>query len=978
MERLLLERLAVHLDPLSDKHCRLRALASARALIANPDSSDSTRCFTIDALIRSLDAHSGDPAFLRPALKLLGEAAVLHRPLAPSVIAALRPFLNGGKSLAADAIAVLACIAESSPEGGGEGGVSLLASVLDEDLVFSLASSPVSLVRSRILNLLVASTGRAQSSVSFLRPHLMLKVLLGHALDLYPLVRRAALDGIMAFCEVAGCDLDGSIIDCCYDRAVELFRDEDELVRSAAVRVVSKCGQMFAASKERMGNTERMDVIFVQLCSMARDMSVKVRIEAFLALGKVQLVAENVLLQSLSKKVLGIRSGSKTITKCSINESKFSLSAAGAFVHGIEDEFYEVRTIACKSLGMLATFSIQFADNALNLLMDMLNDDAEAVRLQTLQTLFHMATHDRLVVQEKHMDMFLGLLADISAVIRCAARKVLQLMMLPDIKTFKSAVDCLITNLETYPEEEEDIFSVLCFIGKNHGNFFTKLAKEFAQEEEEDIFSVLCFIGKNHGNFFTKLAKEFAQELAPSCGELSLDSPRVAAIVVLFISSSISNEHLTYNIPVAIFSYAVSLVGRISCSLGNAINRDSLMAYLCHHSEIPFSDTMLESEVADEICHSWSLHSVISEVKVKENILSVDEIATHPEHSQKDVEQTDEELMRSIQSILEKVVETWPLIKSHCAHEVRRMLRTCKEELEMITWNVTGSPCALLEFASQYVQIIQLIAEIWEKLQPKKSRIVGTMTLEFLLEKLNMSLRRMRYGFPGLSREVECHIIQLTLLGFVFRLCKVGACSNIMLKKLQAIILRDEFPSVEGSSKLSGFAKELLRSCAKEGTAETSQPFSIYKLLELFNLEQVPFAGRFRCIKAELQVFGNDSENPLPFVSGLPVGITFQITVHNISNSDRLWLRMAVGVSIQYVFLDSCQFTGRSEVRKFAVNTPFYATPKVPSFLLRACILMECPSENVTDLKKDRSGPKDDIFLLGEEIDVYLVKIDYR
>ena len=47
---------------------------------------------------------------------------------------------------------------------------------------------------------------------------------------------------------------------------------------------------------------------------------------------------------------------------------------------------------------------------------------------------------------------FLGLLADISAVIRCAARKVLQLMMLPDIKTFKSAVDCLITNLETYPE----------------------------------------------------------------------------------------------------------------------------------------------------------------------------------------------------------------------------------------------------------------------------------------------------------------------------------------------------------------------------------------------------------------------------------------------------------------------------------------------------------------------------------------------
>lgn len=100
------------------------------------------------------------------------------------------------------------------------------------------------------------------------------------------------------------------------------------------------------------------------------------------------------------------------------------------------------------------------------------------------------------------------------------------------------------------------------------------------------------------------------------------------------------------------------------------------MAYLCHHSEIPFSDTTLKLEVADEICHSWPLHNVISEVKLKENMLSVNEIATDLEHSQKDVEQTDEESLQSIQSILEKVVETWPLIKSHCTYEVRRTLRS--------------------------------------------------------------------------------------------------------------------------------------------------------------------------------------------------------------------------------------------------------------------------------------------------------------
>lgn len=54
---------------------------------------------------------------------------------------------------------------------------------------------------------------------------------------------------------------------------------------------------------------------------------------------------------------------------------------------------------------MLAIFSVRFADEALSLLMDMLNDDAEVVRLQTLETIFLMATYDHLKVQEKHMHM---------------------------------------------------------------------------------------------------------------------------------------------------------------------------------------------------------------------------------------------------------------------------------------------------------------------------------------------------------------------------------------------------------------------------------------------------------------------------------------------------------------------------------------------------------------------------------------------
>ena len=80
---------------------------------------------------------------------------------------------------------------------------------------------------------------------------------------------------------------------------------------------------------------------------MARDMSLKVRTEAFIALGKVRLVSEDVLVQSLSKKIQGSKNGGGSLI---VKESKFPLSsAAGAFVHGIEDEFHEVPTLLIKA-----------------------------------------------------------------------------------------------------------------------------------------------------------------------------------------------------------------------------------------------------------------------------------------------------------------------------------------------------------------------------------------------------------------------------------------------------------------------------------------------------------------------------------------------------------------------------------------------------------------------------------------------------
>lgn len=89
----------------------------------------------------------------------------------------------------------------------------------------------------------------------------------------------------------------------------------------------------------------------------------EVRVAAFDALGKIGVVSENILLQTLSKRVLGIAKDKKPLVQCSekgkslgrYDVKHFNVEAyvaAGAFVHGLEDEFYEVTSYSCRVLLM--------------------------------------------------------------------------------------------------------------------------------------------------------------------------------------------------------------------------------------------------------------------------------------------------------------------------------------------------------------------------------------------------------------------------------------------------------------------------------------------------------------------------------------------------------------------------------------------------------------------------------------------------
>ncbi|KAL4352960.1 hypothetical protein GQ457_06G005550 [Hibiscus cannabinus] len=924
-----------------------QALASLRSLVINPTTSDSTLSSVLDALTRSLQL-SRDSVILHHTLKLLTDLAARRPHLSPFALDLLRSdslFSSASPRLVGESLSAL---------------LSLTSTGNDID-----AARFVSLCLGPSVSLRLCLLRNAEKLV--VRESVLLAVFLGFTRDPFPYVRKEALDGLVKLCKNGDFD-DRDVIEGCYCRAVELLRDSENYVRSAAVHAVCEWGKLLVISSQDGNKQDLSDAVFIQLGGMVRDMSIEVRLEAFGALGKIGLISEDILLQTLCKKVLGTNKDKiyKPIEGLDIPAS----AVAGAFIHGLEDEFSEVRMSACFSLRTLIVFSLQFACEALKLMMDMLNDDSMIVRLQALDTIHHMATTDHLKVEKIDMHRFLSTLVDSSSVIRSVTRKILRLAKLPQFKLFKLCIDGLLGNLETYPQDEVD------------------------------VFSALFHIGRNHGKFTVHIIEEASPELEPTCGgKLGFDSTRVAAFLVLAISAPLSHEKDVGDIPPRIFSYAVTWIGRISYALSDIMNQEMLLAYLskCSRSsaislvDFNIKETLLtvEGDAPINLCSTvdspvgmpWKNSGGTSDFHHKKH-LGIGKSVVHAEYELGE----HSELRKDVNLIFKKVKDFWSLVLLGCTNEALKGIRACKEEAA--SFNKESPGCAgAVAFTLQYLRVIEKLAAVWEyRRLPKTFHPYRVENLELRFAKLDRRLREIRNRFIGLSKGEELQILELLLVALLLRLSKMEICCyDTTIKLLSSTVAHAEFLHKEGSTEPSNFIVEVKKSLHDVGSSSsgsTYKPLPFEKLLDSFSLQQFVLCGTPRYIHAELKVPGNDSENPLPFIPGLPASIPLAIALHNVSTESRCWLRISMSEeSTQFVFLDSnliCSGNRSSnEVREFTFVAPFYLTPKAISFTSSVSLGIECFSETV-DRVKVSGGPKCELTYLCPEKQIFLCKSSER
>ncbi|XP_028240544.1 protein SIEL isoform X3 [Glycine soja] len=851
----------------SEQPLSLRTLCTMRSLLLHPSTPQHTVSSILETLARSPSHH---------ALKLLSDAAALRPDLALSP-----PLLPSPQRLAVEALAI-----------------SLTRLNLDDTRFASLCFGASVPVRAWML--------RNAGAEFEVRHGLLLGVLLGFTKDPFPHVRASALEGLVGFCERGGESKDVGLVDACYRRAVRLLRDVDPSVRFSAVRVVASWGLMLAASNSDMKAYWSND-IFAKLCSMARDMNMKVRVEAFSGLRKMEMVSEDLLLQSLSKRVSGHGKQKETLgQRTSEQFVMLATNVAGALVHGLEDEFFEVRKSVCESLRTLTSLSSEFARKALDSLMDVLNDESEVVRLQSLETLHHMAINGRLKLLEKHLHM-----------------------------------------------DEADVFSTFSHLGRNHKKFVSLIIKDMFEEVETALE-----------------------------GNVEFNSARIAALLILSISAALLNADVG-RIPPVMFSYAVTFLGRIYNAFSDIMDRDALLACLCEKSRsTEYSATNINPGEGEQ---QFPLFEGDAPNFASNEVIG-SKIDSHITREQKEVANDQVEQQQSVYNevtnlinyILAKLPDMWPRIQSGHTNEVLRSLR-CLKELTTMKFDSLGSGDAdALAFTLLYLRIIELLAEVWNNLLPAKGLCYqGIGKLEFKLGKLDRRVKELMSRFIGFSAEEELNVLELMLLTYTLRISKEEiSCINHTLKRLSSLYLRVESILKESSALPSNFLVELgkvLSSTSINGAS--CSPLQFEACLKFFSLKQFVFHGPIKHVKAELSVPNIDFEHPLPFVSGLPVGIQCEITLHNILSESRLWLRMTLDDGfIQYFFLDLDCSEGSEEVRKCTFVAPFYRTAEADCLILKVCIGSECLFENVSPVQRF-GGPKRELVLLCNEKQVYLSKV---
>lgn len=172
-----------------------------------------------------------------------------------------------------------------------------------------------------------------------------------------------------------------------------------------------------------------------------------------------------------------------------------SSGACGAFVQGLEDEFLEVRAASIESMCQLAMKNKQFAITSLDFLVDMFNDEIEAVRLKAIYSLISISSH--IVLREDQLEIMLSSLEDYSVEVREGLHLMLGSCKISTQSCLVLVVQKVLDVLSKYPQDRISAYKCLQSVGQMHPDLCMSLTPQLLQnhpffDTERDVEEPSC------------------------------------------------------------------------------------------------------------------------------------------------------------------------------------------------------------------------------------------------------------------------------------------------------------------------------------------------------------------------------------------------------------------------------------------------------------------------------------------------------
>ncbi|KAI7849458.1 armadillo-type protein [Circinella umbellata] len=362
-----------------------------------------------------------------------------------------------------------------------------------------------------------------------------------------PRVRKSALDSLVDM------HLRGSpLYDELYSLAVISLRDDFEEVRLGGLNLiwaVSSLNPQILLQLPKDGPIEKVRLIddaFTKICDLVNDVSVVIRTKACVIMSSYQHVNADVLSQTFSKQIMSRLKRRRPDHHRKKQQRKHEIipvpagdqdmeseefrimdsGACGAFVHGLEDEFQEVRNASIDSICELCMYHGHLVNKAVDALVDMFNDEIPQVRINAINSLRKIGTRWPLKFNLEQLEIATGTLDDFDQTTRFATHDLLAVVEIENEDSLKLLMAELMDNITRYPQDLISIYRCIKEIGKRHPELVSKCRKS--------LFDI-------DNRYMTK--------------EPNTESPAYTAHVLLLVNAVVSQPSLASNLPAYMFQH---------------------------------------------------------------------------------------------------------------------------------------------------------------------------------------------------------------------------------------------------------------------------------------------------------------------------------------------------------------------------------------------------------------------------------------